>query len=201
MPQRISTEEILTNPIYSMVVHDLPLLVRTIGGCQSENAYYVAEIIQLTEREFLREPNVSKKSLAELKETLTKLGLELNTTIETDLFPESFRTALQEAREKHEKNLTKLQQLAAPGMGNYKAAREWLHEAKAMLTPDLIGRLKDPRQRTVLEGRLKDRPIRYTELGRTLNISNTRVEGIERQAVRALKKVIRSDIFLKATNG
>jgi DNA-directed RNA polymerase subunit alpha len=55
----------------------LDLTVRSANCLKAENIYYVGDLIQRTEMELLKTPNLGKKSLTEIKEVLASKGLSL----------------------------------------------------------------------------------------------------------------------------
>lgn len=78
---RSSASEI--NPILLRPVDDLELTVRSANCLKAENLLYIGDLVQRTESELLRTPNLGKKSLTEIKDTLARHGLELGMTIES----------------------------------------------------------------------------------------------------------------------
>ena len=60
------------------------------GNCSSKNAIAtIRELVQKTEPEMLRTKNFGRKSLSEIKEILTDMGLSLGMRLETAVDPES----------------------------------------------------------------------------------------------------------------
>ena len=49
---------------------DLELTVRSANCLKAENIYYIGDLIQRTEVELLKTPNLGKKSLTEIKDVL-----------------------------------------------------------------------------------------------------------------------------------
>lgn len=80
------------DPILLSAVDELDLTVRSANCLKAEQIYYIGDLIQKTEGELLRTPNLGRKSLNEIKEVLTSKGLDLGTEIENwppiDLMPE-----------------------------------------------------------------------------------------------------------------
>ena len=68
--------------IYLSAVDELELTVRSANCLKAEQIYYIGDLIEKTELELLRTPNLGRKSLNEIKEVLTEKGLELGTEIE-----------------------------------------------------------------------------------------------------------------------
>jgi DNA-directed RNA polymerase subunit alpha len=56
--------------------------VRSANCLKAEQIYYIGDLIQKSEQNLLRTPNLGRKSLNEIKEVLTDKGLELGTAIE-----------------------------------------------------------------------------------------------------------------------
>ncbi|MEK7769226.1 MAG: DNA-directed RNA polymerase subunit alpha C-terminal domain-containing protein, partial [Pseudomonadota bacterium] len=50
---------------------------------KAENIYYIGDLIQRTETELLRTPNLGRKSLNEIKEVLASHGLTLGMKLES----------------------------------------------------------------------------------------------------------------------
>ena len=63
-------------------VDDLELTVRSANCLKAENIYYIGDLIQRTETELLKTPNLGRKSLNEIKEVLASRGLALGMKLE-----------------------------------------------------------------------------------------------------------------------
>ena len=63
-------------------VDDLELTVRSANCLKAENIYYIGDLIQRTETELLKTPNLGRKSLNEIKEVLASRGLSLGMKLE-----------------------------------------------------------------------------------------------------------------------
>lgn len=63
-------------------VDDLELTVRSANCLKAENIYYIGDLIQRTEVELLKTPNLGKKSLTEIKDVLAQQGLTLGMRLE-----------------------------------------------------------------------------------------------------------------------
>ena len=61
---------------------ELELTVRSANCLKAENIHYIGDLVQRTEVELLRTPNLGKKSLTEIKEVLESHGLTLGMRIE-----------------------------------------------------------------------------------------------------------------------
>ena len=61
---------------------DLELTVRSANCLKAENIYYIGDLIQRTEVELLKTPNLGKKSLTEIKDVLASRGLSLGVRME-----------------------------------------------------------------------------------------------------------------------
>ncbi|MDZ7642913.1 MAG: DNA-directed RNA polymerase subunit alpha [Woeseiaceae bacterium] len=65
------------DPILLRPVDELELTVRSANCLKAENIMYIGDLVQRTEVELLRTPNLGKKSLTEIKEVLEGHGLGL----------------------------------------------------------------------------------------------------------------------------
>jgi DNA-directed RNA polymerase subunit alpha len=75
---RSEAEETLEfNPVLLKKVDELELSVRSANCLKNDNIVYIGDLIQKTEAEMLRTPNFGRKSLNEIKEVLTGMGLHL----------------------------------------------------------------------------------------------------------------------------
>ena len=70
-------EEATIDPNLLRPVDDLELTVRSANCLKAENVYYIGDLIQRSENELLKTPNLGKKSLTEIKDILGKYGLSL----------------------------------------------------------------------------------------------------------------------------
>ena len=70
------------DPILLRPVDDLELTVRSANCLKAENIYYIGDLIQRTETELLKTPNLGRKSLNEIKEVLASKGLTLGMKLE-----------------------------------------------------------------------------------------------------------------------
>ena len=71
------------DPILLRPVDDLELTVRSANCLKAEDIYYIGDLIQRTETELLKTPNLGRKSLNEIKEVLASKGLTLGSKLET----------------------------------------------------------------------------------------------------------------------
>lgn len=76
-PQEAEIDPVLLRP-----VDDLELTVRSANCLKAENIYYIGDLIQRTEVELLKTPNLGKKSLTEIKDILATHGLSLGMRLE-----------------------------------------------------------------------------------------------------------------------
>jgi len=76
------SEEAEIDPILLRPVDDLELTVRSANCLKAENIYYIGDLIQRTEVELLKTPNLGKKSLTEIKDILASHGLSLGVRLE-----------------------------------------------------------------------------------------------------------------------
>ncbi|GMV48312.1 MAG: DNA-directed RNA polymerase subunit alpha [Pseudomonadota bacterium] len=77
-PQRAS----VIDPMLLRPVDELELTVRSANCLKAENIYYIGDLIQRTETELLKTPNLGRKSLNEIKEVLASRGLTLGVRLE-----------------------------------------------------------------------------------------------------------------------
>ena len=70
------------DPVLLRPIDDLELTVRSANCLKAENIYYIGDLIQKTEVELLKTPNLGKKSLTEIKEVLAQRGLSLGMKLE-----------------------------------------------------------------------------------------------------------------------
>jgi DNA-directed RNA polymerase subunit alpha len=77
VPSRQEFDPMLLRPI-----DDLELTVRSANCLKAESIYYIGDLIQRTEVELLKTPNLGKKSLTEIKDVLAQKGLSLGMKLE-----------------------------------------------------------------------------------------------------------------------
>jgi len=75
-------EEVEIDPILLRSIDDLELTVRSANCLKAESIYYIGDLIQRTEVELLKTPNLGKKSLTEIKDVLAARGLSLGVRLE-----------------------------------------------------------------------------------------------------------------------
>ncbi|MAH73058.1 MAG: DNA-directed RNA polymerase subunit alpha [Cellvibrionales bacterium TMED49] len=75
-------EETTIDPTLLRPVDDLELTVRSANCLKAESIYYIGDLIQRTEVELLKTPNLGKKSLTEIKDVLASRGLSLGMRLE-----------------------------------------------------------------------------------------------------------------------
>jgi DNA-directed RNA polymerase subunit alpha len=76
------TQEPAIDPILLRPVDDLELTVRSANCLKAENIFLIGDLIQRTEVELLKTPNLGKKSLTEIKDVLATRGLSLGVRLE-----------------------------------------------------------------------------------------------------------------------
>ena len=80
------TEEVVVEEVFEPIllrpVDDLELTVRSANCLKAENIFYIGDLIQRTEVELLKTPNLGKKSLTEIKDILALKGLSLGMRLE-----------------------------------------------------------------------------------------------------------------------
>ncbi|MFT5111813.1 MAG: DNA-directed RNA polymerase subunit alpha [Parasphingorhabdus sp.] len=81
-PVATEEEQEAVDPILLRPVDDLELTVRSANCLKAENIYYIGDLIQRTEVELLKTPNLGKKSLTEIKDVLANRGLSLGVKLE-----------------------------------------------------------------------------------------------------------------------
>jgi len=70
------------DPLLLRPVDELELTVRSANCLKAENIYFIGDLIQRTEVELLKTPNLGKKSLTEIKDVLASRGLSLGVRLE-----------------------------------------------------------------------------------------------------------------------
>jgi DNA-directed RNA polymerase subunit alpha len=70
------------DPVLLRPIDDLELTVRSANCLKAENIYYIGDLVQKTEVELLKTPNLGKKSLTEIKDVLASRGLSLGMKLE-----------------------------------------------------------------------------------------------------------------------
>ena len=94
--QRPMLNEYLYRP-----VEGLPISVRAFNGLQNADIKYIGELVQRTEQDMLKIKNFGRKSLNEIKEVLTDMGLSLGMRLE-NLPPRSELDRMWEEQERRE---------------------------------------------------------------------------------------------------
>lgn len=69
--------QVIVDPALLQAIDELDLTVRSANCLKAENVYYVGDLIQRSEMELLKTPNLGKKSLTEIKDVLASKGLSL----------------------------------------------------------------------------------------------------------------------------
>ncbi|OOS22105.1 DNA-directed RNA polymerase subunit alpha [Moraxella pluranimalium] len=80
-PEPIKEKEEI-DPVLLRPVDDLELTVRSANCLKAENIYYIGDLVQRSETELLKTPNLGKKSLTEIKDVLASKNLELGMRLE-----------------------------------------------------------------------------------------------------------------------
>ena len=81
-PAHAQRAKVDVDPMLLRPVDDLELTVRSANCLKAENIYYIGDLIQRTENELLKTPNLGRKSLNEIKEVLAARGLTLGMKLE-----------------------------------------------------------------------------------------------------------------------
>jgi DNA-directed RNA polymerase subunit alpha len=71
------------DPLLLRPIDDLELTVRSANCLKAESIYYIGDLVQKTEVELLKTPNLGKKSLTEIKDVLGARGLSLGMKLES----------------------------------------------------------------------------------------------------------------------
>jgi DNA-directed RNA polymerase subunit alpha len=77
------------NPILFRPIDDLELTVRSANCLKAENVYYIGDLVQRSETELMKTPNLGKKSLNEIKDALKAHDLDLGMKLENWSPPKS----------------------------------------------------------------------------------------------------------------
>jgi DNA-directed RNA polymerase subunit alpha len=84
-PQAVRTEEVQDDLPFNRnllrKVDELELSVRSANCLKNDNIVYIGDLVQKTEQEMLRTPNFGRKSLNEIKEVLSSMGLGLGMSV------------------------------------------------------------------------------------------------------------------------
>lgn len=75
-PEPVKIKEEI-DPVLLRPVDDLELTVRSANCLKAENIYYIGDLVQRSETELLKTPNLGKKSLTEIKDVLASKDLQL----------------------------------------------------------------------------------------------------------------------------
>lgn len=79
-PEKVETSTV--DPLLLRPIDDLELTVRSTNCLKAENIYQIGDLVQRTEVELLKTPNLGKKSLTEIKDVLASKGLSLGVKLE-----------------------------------------------------------------------------------------------------------------------
>ncbi len=78
-----ATDKSGVDPVLLRPIDDLELTVRSANCLKAESIYYIGDLVQKTEVELLKTPNLGKKSLTEIKDVLGQRGLSLGMKLES----------------------------------------------------------------------------------------------------------------------
>jgi len=83
-PELVDTESEATgvNPILLKSIDELDFTVRSANCLKAENIHFIGDLVQRTETELMKTPNLGKKSLTEISEVLAQNGLSLGMQLE-----------------------------------------------------------------------------------------------------------------------
>lgn len=79
--QTDAADDLEFNPVLLKKVDELELSVRSANCLKNDNIVYIGDLIEKTEAEMLRTPNFGRKSLNEIKEVLSTMGMHLGMEI------------------------------------------------------------------------------------------------------------------------
>ncbi len=79
--KKVKEDKLSFDPILLSLVDDLELTVRSANCLKAESIHYIGDLVQKTEVELLKTPNLGKKSLSEIKNVLLTKGLTLGMKI------------------------------------------------------------------------------------------------------------------------
>jgi len=77
------TDKAGVDPVLLRPIDDLELTVRSANCLKAESIYYIGDLVQRTEVELLKTPNLGKKSLTEIKDVLYQRGLQLGMKLDS----------------------------------------------------------------------------------------------------------------------
>lgn len=77
-----ASEQQAVNPIFMRPVDDLELTVRSANCLKAESIFFIGDLVQRSENDLLKTPNLGKKSLTEIKNVLASHGLSLGMRLE-----------------------------------------------------------------------------------------------------------------------
>lgn len=81
-PEPVNKPKVEIDPVLLRPVDDLELTVRSANCLKAENIYYIGDLVQRSETELLKTPNLGKKSLTEIKDVLASKGLDLGMNLD-----------------------------------------------------------------------------------------------------------------------
>ncbi len=99
-PRKQAEDKPAINPNLLMKVDELELSVRSANCLKNENMVYIGDLVQKSESEMLKTPNFGRKSLNEIKEVLSQMGLGLGMKLD-NWPPENIEELAQEMRQQY----------------------------------------------------------------------------------------------------
>lgn len=82
VPEVVVAPEVNSNEYFDRSVNELELSVRSANCLQNANIRYIGELVQRTEADMLKTKNFGRKSLREIKDILTRMGLTFGMAVD-----------------------------------------------------------------------------------------------------------------------
>jgi Bacterial RNA polymerase, alpha chain C terminal domain len=92
-------EELPFDPVLLTRIRDINFSVRTFNCLDNDNVIYLGDLVQLTEADVFRKPNMGRRSVREIKETLVGMGLHLGMDVPPPWPPENIEVLAQRYEE------------------------------------------------------------------------------------------------------
>ncbi len=75
------SRSIEVSPVMLTPIEELNLTVRSQNCLKQQNIFWIGDLVQQSEKDLMRFPNLGRKSLVEIKTSLAQIGLQLGTEI------------------------------------------------------------------------------------------------------------------------